>query len=565
MTDSNYNSSIATQSKTLNITKATSSFTWTSSVSTLVYGSSLTSLFNAVPLNSVFDNATPIGTITYSTTGFSNLTSTTLLPYSANPYTITATLTVTDSNYNSSVATQSKTLSIFKATPIISWTPNLTALTYGTALSNIQHLNATVPTDYTVPYSPIGSYIYSISTIGNVSNGTILPASNSAGYYIVATLNLFNIFKNNYVDSITATSGKLIVAKAAASFIWNNQIPSLAFQRTLTTNHLSAIALDPIDNITSLGTISYSSTPTIGGSAKTITTSTNNLAVGAYNVTASLLVTNPNYQSTTLSYTNSNQLNITKEIPNFVWNNSISINYGTPLSSSNLNAASPIDTSIGTEIGTISYGNSIGRILSVGTHIITAYLTVTLATSPNDFAPGIYSTTNTITIVSINSPLFTWNTYLPELLYSTPLSSSQLNAMAIDPVDGRTILGNITYNYQLGQILNAGIYTIIATLNITNPNYISSTQTASNILTVVPKVPSVIYDSPRAVLVGTAITSRQLYAQTDIPNCNISYNISLGTIVNAPITIIASVNPPFNNPNFKDIKVSDSNLLSTYN
>ena len=564
VTDNNYNnSSLLTQTKNLTITQATPSFTWTPSVTSFLYGSSLVQFLNAVPINDVGNSSIIVGNITYSTTGYSNIVSNTLLPYSASQYLVTATLNITDNNYSSSSPiTQTKNLTINKITPVIQWTPNLTAITYGIPLSSL-HLNAVAQND-NVTGNPIGTHTYSITSVGPVSNGSILQAS-SSGYYITATLNLGSQYTNNYVNNQTSTtSSALIVNKRTATFSWTSSIQSVVFESPLTSSVLNATAIDSIDNVSSLGTITYTATPTTGGNAININSSTNTLSVGTYTLKASLNVTNPNYISTTLTATNPNTLSITREVPHFTWTSSIAnINYGTPLSSTQLNATSPIDPITQTPIGIISYNYSIGTILNAGTYTITAYLTVTELTS-SDYAIGIYTATNTLTVNKINAPSFVWNTYIPPIPYKCPLSNEELNAIAIDPIDKVSSMGTISYNNPIGTLLNAGKYTLTATLNVTNPNYNVTTQTASNTLTVVPIPPTITYYTPRPISSGSRLTSTQLDATTDLPNGNIVYNVSLGNVISSKTKIIATLTPPYNNSNFIDETVSSLVVLNTF-
>ena len=565
ITPINTNYSITYVNSILTITKATSSFTWTPISTSFVYGESLSGFLNAVPLNDPGNSSIPIGTMSYSTTGYNPLT--TILPYSSTPYVVTATLTVTNNNYNSSSTPQTKNLIINKQIPIISWTPNLTAITYGTSLSTSQ-LNAILPNDI-VSGNPLGTYTYSITSIGNVSIGTILPAS-SPGYYITATLNLHSQYTNNYVNNQAfTTSTALVVNKKTAIFLWTSPISSVIFEDQLTSSVLNATAIDSIDNVSPLGIITYTATPTGGGTAVSISNTTSNLSVGTYTLRASLNVTNVNHAPEILHSTNSNILNITRDTPNFTWNGSLAnINYGTPLSSTQLNATSPIDKITGNSIGTISYNYSMGQILNAGTYTITAYLTITSSTSSN-YLIGTYSATNTLIVNKINAPIFTWNKYLPPIAFNCPLSNDQLNAVSLDSIDGITSLGNITYkksnNSALnnGSILNAGTHIITATLVVTNPNYNSITQTVTNTLVVVPIIPTITYYTPREVVPGTIIRANDLDAITDLPNGNITYNIQVGSVISTKTKIVASLTPPYHNNNFIDEPVSTYVILNT--
>jgi hypothetical protein len=91
-----------------------------------------------------------------------------------------------------------------------------------------------------------------------------------------------------------------------------------------------------------------------------ITSPTN---VGSYNVTAT--INDPNYQGSTAGV-----LVITKATPVITWGNPSNIVYGTPLSSTQLNATANTP-------GTFTYNPPAGTVLNVGTHQLSVTFTPT--------------------------------------------------------------------------------------------------------------------------------------------------------------------------------------------
>ena len=550
----------------LTINLATSpTFTWTSSIPSSIYGSSLLSS----QLNSTFidpiDGITPMGTITYSTTVNSSLVTLTTgynsLPVGNSPYSVIAYITTTNPNYSPSTQqyTNSNPLIINRATPIFTWTTPLASYTYGTPLPSA-YLNAVSPTDIIT-----GSNIGSITSYSKTS-GDILPAGTAGTNPITATL---NVTSPNYVlGNYTATNSTLVVNKLTATssnISWNPTSTQLTFEDQLTTSsHLNSQSLDLIDNSSSIGTFTYTATSNTTGITVAVSNGYVRLQVDTYTIKATMsTITNPNYVSPSPNLSLSKTFTVIQEHPNFTWTTHLtSYVYGTPLLASYLNAVSPVDPVTGISIGSITYSLASGIILPVGVNTITAYLTVT---SAPDYIPGTYSATNTITVTQYTlRPTFTWNSYLPPMPYGLPISSKQLNAIvSVDPFNNSLIIGNITYlPIQLGQILDAGNYIITAVLTITNPNYVARTYSITNTLKVMPIKPTITYYTPRPIVAGGHLSSLELDAQTNLPAANILYSVPLGTIINSRTAINAYLTPPYYNSNFLDEPVYTNVVLN---
>jgi surface antigen len=93
-----------------------------------------------------------------------------------------------------------------------------------------------------------------------------------------------------------------------------------------------------------------------------------------------------------------------------------------------------------------------------------------------------------------------WNTPAA-IVYGTALSSAQLNAT----VDGG-IAGTLVYTPLEGVVLNAGTHDLSVTFTPASANYAASTKTVS--LTVTPAATTITWNTPAAIVYGTALSTR---------------------------------------------------------
>lgn len=202
--------------------------TW-SNPTAITYGTALSS----TQLNAT---STVAGTFAY------NPTNGAVLPAGTN--TLQAIFSATDSNSYVSPVTNSVTLVVNKATPVITWnTP--AAITYGTALSATQ-LNATS--------SVAGSFIY------NPTNGAVLPAGNNTLQAIFTASD-----STNYVSPLTNTVSLVVNAAAASSdaALANLTLSSGSLSPSFSSNTTSYTA-----NVSNL--LSIRVTPTLTDSNATV-------------------------------------------------------------------------------------------------------------------------------------------------------------------------------------------------------------------------------------------------------------------------------------------------------
>ena len=158
-----------------------------------------------------------------------------------------------------------------------------------------------------------------------------------------------------------------------------------------------------------------------------------------------------------------------RTVPTITWSNPTNIAYGTALSSTQLDAIASDPMSGLTVPGIFVYTPSSGTRLNVGLNqTLTAYFT------PTDTANYTTASAN-ISINVINTtlvtPTITWSNPT-NIVYGTALSSTQLDAIALDPMSGLTVPGIFVYTPPSGTRLNVG-------LNQTLTAYFTPTDTAN--------------------------------------------------------------------------------------
>lgn len=257
----------------------------------------------------------------------------------AGPQTLAVTFTPADKT-DYTVATATVVLTVNPATPALSWTTPA-AITYGTALSTAQ-LDATSKLAGTLVYSP--------------SAGTVPGAG-------VQTLSV--AFKpTDTVDYAAATATvQLTVKQAQPTVAWSTPA-AISYGTPLGAVQLDASASVP-------GTLTYS--PAAG----TVLT--------AGSQTLSVLFT-PTDCVDYASATDQVKLSVTAAKPSISWTTPSPIAYGTPLSTAQLNAASPVP-------GSFVYTPAAGTVLNPGAH------TLSVTFNPTDTVD--YTTTTTTALLLV--------------------------------------------------------------------------------------------------------------------------------------------------------------------
>ena len=221
-------------------------------------------------------------------------------------------------------------------------------------------------------------------------------------------------------------------------------------------------------------------------------------------------------------------ITVNKATPQITWSNPSNIDYGTALSTTELNASSNVP-------GTFTYAPPAGTILNTG-----ANQTLSLNFSPTDAAN--YNTVNGVTRqITVNkaTPIVTWPPPLP-IKVGVPLGPNQLNASADVP-------GSFEYSPRSGTILPEGANQTLS-VNFTptdaaNYNTVNNTQV---LITVNAKDnPVITWTNPADITYGTALGSAQLNATADVQGTFI-YSPSTGTVLSAGANQVLTANftPP---------------------
>jgi surface antigen len=200
-------------------------------------------------------------------------------------------------------------------------------------------------------------------------------------------------------------------------------------------------------------------------------------------------------------------LTVTPAATTISWTTPNAIVYGTALSTTQLNAT--IDGGIA---GTLVYTPLEGVVLNAGTH----ELSVTFTPASANYAASTKTVSLTVTPAATT---ISWTTPAA-IVYGTALSATQLNAT----VDGG-IAGTLVYTPLEGVVLNAGTHELSVTFTPASPNYAASTKTVT--LTVNPAATSITWNTPAAIVYGTALSTAQLNATVD--------GGIAGTLVYAPV------------------------------
>jgi RHS repeat-associated protein len=275
------------------------------------------------------------------------------------------------------------------------------------------------------------------------------------------------------------------VTKATPTITWPTPAP-ITYGTALSSTQLDATANVP-------GSFAY--TPALG----TV------LPAGSQTLSTTFTPTDTtDYTTATASVT----LSVNKATPTITWPTPAAITYGTPLSSTQLDATANVP-------GSFVYNPASGTVLGVGSQTLSTTFTPTDTTD--------YTTaTATVTLsVAQATPTITWP--IPAAItYGTALSSTQLDATANVP-------GSFVYNPASGTVLGAGSQTLSTTFTPTDTTDYT-TATASVTLNVTKATPTITWPPPAAITYGTGLSSTQLDATANVPGSFV-YNPASGTVL----------------------------------
>ncbi|MBX2895920.1 MAG: gliding motility-associated C-terminal domain-containing protein [Cyclobacteriaceae bacterium] len=477
----NYNA-VTDFTTTLTVNKATPIVTW-NNPAPITYGTPL----SATQLNA---SASVAGSFVYAPGNG------TILNAGVNQ-TLSVNFTPTDAaNYNAVNGT-TVLITVNKATPVVTWgTP--AAITYGTPLSATQ-LNATA--------SVAGSFVYTPAA------GTIL----NAGANQVLTVNFTPTDANNF-NAVNGTTVLLTVGKATPAVTWNNPAP-ITYGTALSATQLNATSgvAGTFVYTPNLGTLLNAGTNQVLSVTFTPTDGAN------YNTVADL----------------QRLITVNKANPVVTWTNPAAIVYGTPLSSTQLNAIANVP-------GTLTYTPAIGTILNSG-------VSQTLSVS---FAPADATNYNAIPVttvqISVNkaTPVVSWPTPLP-IKINEPLTTTQLNATA-------SVAGTFIYTPAAGtSFATAGTYNLAVSFTPTDAsNYNTVPNTQVQIQVNNKDNPVITWNNPTSITYGTLLGATQLNATANVPGTFV-YTPAAGTLLNAGSNQTLTVNfTPADGVNYNSISAN---------
>lgn len=199
--------------------------------------------------------------------------------------------------------------------------------------------------------------------------------------------------------------------------------------------------------------------------------------------------------------------------------------------------------------GTASATDTAGP-FSSGTHSLSASIAGT---------PTLLGATATKTITTnAVTPTLTWATPCA-ITYGTPLSATQLNAVALDPNTQQEIPGSFTYTPAAGTVLSAGADTLsvvfvpIATGTYTNANGQVS-------LHVNQVTPTVTWTTPAPVIYGTALSGTQLDASSSVAG-TFQYTPAGGTVLSAGAQNLSALFTPTDQVDYSTVPANVSLLV----
>ena len=339
-------------------------------------------------VRSVSVTTTPAGLATTLTYNFAAT-----VPTDAGLYEVVAS--VTDPNYTGSSI---GTMTIAKATPVITWGTPASVLV-GTTLSAIQ-LNATASVPGSFAYTPAAGTV--LGSVGSQTLATTFTPTDAVNY-----------------TTASASVSLAVIGKTVPVITWANPV-AIAYGTPLSATQLNAAASVP-------GTFTY--LPVVG----TV------LSAGIQTLSATFTPTDiATYDIATATVS----LTVNKVTPTITWATPAAVTVGTTLSSSQLNATASVP-------GSFVYTPVTGTILnSVGSQSLSVTFTPTDTVNYTTASASV-----SLTVVAKVTPTITWATPAA-VTVGTALSSTQLNATASVP-------GNFVYTPVSGTVLStAGIQTL---------------------------------------------------------------------------------------------------------
>jgi putative cofactor-binding repeat protein len=517
------NYTTATKTVTLSVGQTTPAITWDAPAA-ISFGTALSSA-------QLDASASVAGTFVYTPAAGAVL--------SAGSQALSVTFTPTDST-NYTTATRTVTLSVGQTTPTITWaTP--APISFGTAVSSAQ-LNASASVPGSFVYTPAagavlsgGSQILSVTfTPTDLTNYTTatktvtLSVGQTAPAITWATpaaISFGTALSSAQLDASASVAGSFAYTPAVGVVLSaGSQILSVTFTPTDSTNYATVtktvtlsvgqttptITWDAPAGIsygTALGSTQLDATASVPGTFVYTPAAGAVLSAGSQTLSVTFTPTDTADYTTT---TKTVALAVGQTTPTITWVTPAAINFGTALSSAQLNASANM-------AGTFVYTPAAGAVLSVGSQPLSVTFTPTDSTN--------YTTATKIVTLSVGqtTPTITWDAPAA-ISYGTALSSTQLDATASVP-------GTFVYTPAAGAVLSASSQTLSVTFTPTDStNYATATKTVT--LSVGQTTPTITWATPAAASYGTALSSAQLNATASVAGTFV-YTPAAGVVLNA--------------------------------
>jgi hypothetical protein len=384
---------------------------------------------------------------------------------------LSLTFTPTDTT-NYSVTTQSVSISVSKANPVVTWA-NPAGITQGTALSATQ-LNATA--------SVAGTFVYTPAA------GTVLGAGTQ-------TLSvLFTPTDATDYNSVTQTVS-IVVGKATPSVTWANPA-AIVYGTPLSATQLNATAsvAGTFTYTPAAGTVLLPGTQTLS----VLFTPTDTTDYNGVTQTVSLVVNNPTTTGALTSSANPSQFGQTVTL-------SLTI---TPVASLTAAPTGSVTFFDGTKnLGMANLAGNLASLqvatLTAGSHALTA-----VYSGDTNYA-GSTAPVYTQTVTPATTVL-AWTPSVASIVYGTALSSAQLNA-TVSTAYASTVPGVFSYTPTAGSVPTAGAQTLRVSFTPTDTTDFLPVSGSATI-TVTQASPVLTWPTPAGLVVGSPLTSTQLDA-----------------------------------------------------
>jgi hypothetical protein len=219
-------------------------------------------------------------------------------------------------------------------------------------------------------------------------------------------------------------------------------------------------------------------------------------------------------------------ITINKPTPTIVWANPADINFGTPLSATELNATANVP-------GSFTYSPATGSILNAG-----AGQTLTVNFTPTDTANyNSASKSVSINVLKANQTI-TFGTLQNKTFGDGPFTVSATASSNL-PVSFQIVSGPATISGNTATITGAGTV-VVRALQAGDANYNAATNTDQS-FTVDKAAPAITWNNPADISYGIKLDSTQLNATASVPG-TFTYTPAAGTVTGVGSNQTLSVN-----------------------